>query len=50
MIYVMVIFGKIEIFDYVLKWMIYNVYIGSYILIFELIFFRVILMNFFKIK
>lgn len=48
----MVIFGKIEIFDYVLKWMIYNVYIGSYIwlLIFELIFFRVILMNFLKIK
>lgn len=48
----MVIFGKIEIFDHVLKWMTYNVYTGSYIWlsIFELISFRVTPMNFFKIK
>lgn len=50
MIYVMVIFGKIEIFDHVLKWMTYNVYTGSYISIFELISFRVTPMNFLKIK
>lgn len=40
----MVIFGKIEIFDHVLKWMTYNVYTGSYISIFELI----IIINFFQ--